>query len=292
MLASVLRGLLRATLKSRNKAGRPITDQRRWLNAVTRVVVAPRAANFESAEVGGVAGEWVTGHATGSAMPAILYLHGGAYCIGSPGTHRALTGHLALRCSARIFAADYRLAPENPFPAAVEDAVAAYEGLLSAGCTPDRLAIAGDSAGGGLRIATTLRLRERGLPLPSKLVVFSPWADLSLAGLGPAPPGEVMLNRDWLEECARFYCQDTDARNPLVSPVYADLGGLPPTLIQVGADELILSDSERLAEGITAAGGDVRLSVFPRRWHVFQLHAGVLVDSDRALDEVAVFLSS
>lgn len=290
MLASVLRGVLRATLKSRNKAGRPVADQRRWLDAVTKVALVPRAASFESASVGGVAGEWVSGNSAGSTVQTILYLHGGAYCIGSPATHRALTGNLALRCSARVFAADYRLAPENPFPAAVEDGVAAYEGLLSAGCPPDGLAIAGDSAGGGLSVATAVRLRERGLPLPSKLVVFSPWADLSLAGLGPAPPGEVMLNRDWLEECAHFYYQNADCQNPLVSPVYADLRGLPPTLIQVGADELILSDSERLAEGINAAGGDARLSVFPRRWHVFQLHAGVLADSDRALDQVATFL--
>jgi acetyl esterase/lipase len=202
-----------------------------------------------------------------------------------------LTGNLALATQARIFVADYRLAPEHPFPAALEDAVAAYEGLLADGHGPADLVIAGDSAGGGLTAATALRLRETGRPLPSALVLFSPWADLSLAELGPEPPGEPMITRPWVAECAGYYLSGHDPRDGLASPVFAELGGLPPTLIQVGSDEVLLPDSQRLHAGLVEAGVDSTLTVYPGRWHVFQTHAGVLADADRALAEVSRFLS-
>lgn len=292
VLASLLRGVLRGILKPRNRAGRPVAAQRRWLEKVARIARVPGSIRIAKGSLRGIPGEWVEAKTRRESSRTILYLHGGAYCIGSPLTHRALAGHLALVCKARVFVADYRLAPESPYPAAVEDAVSAYRGLLESGAEATDIAIVGDSAGGGLTLATALSLRDRELPLPSNLVVFSPWTDLSLEHLGAEPPGEAMLNRDWLDECARFYAGTASRYDPLISPVYAQLAGLPPTLVQVGSDELILSDAERLSAGIEAAGGRVRLSVFPRRWHVFQLHAGVLTDSDRALREVAEFLDA
>ncbi len=290
VLAGLLRGTLRIFLKRRNRAGRPIDDQRRWLEKLTRIALVPGSVKFSPGRVGAVPGEWVDTKNPGSTGRTILYLHGGAYCVGSPRTHRALTGNMGIRCAARVFVADYRLAPEHPFPAAIEDAIAAYRGLLESGVAANDIVIAGDSAGGGLALATAARLRDLGVPLPSHLIVFSPWADLTAGAPGTESPAEAMLNRDWLDECAAFYAGETRRDDPGVSPVYADLGGLPPTLVQVGSDELILTDSLRVTERIEACGGRVRLSVFARRWHVFQLHAGVLADADRALDEVAAFL--
>jgi len=289
-IAALLRRVLRTTLRRTFRAGLPVLQQRRRLQWVTRLTLPPRRASFSAATCGGVPGEWIRARDDERAALTVLYLHGGGYTTGSPATHRALTGHLALRCDARVFAADYRLAPEHPFPAALDDAVAAFRGLLGAGVPAGRVAIAGDSAGGGLAVATALRLRELGEPMPHALVLFSPWADLTLDQLSPAPPGEVMLTLPWVIECAQAYAAGADPRHPLMSPVAADLRGLPPTLIQVGTDELLLPDSRRLHARLQAAGVASRLQEFPQRWHVFQANAGVLADADRALEAVGRFL--
>jgi acetyl esterase/lipase len=237
-----------------------------------------------------VAGEFAASRDPSAITDAILYLHGGAYCVGSPATHRAIVSHLARRTGARVFAAAYRLAPEHPFPAAVDDAVAAYRALCDADGVPGRIAIVGDSAGGGLALATALRLRDLGLPLPAALVVFSPWVDLGEPDRGAEPAGEVMVSLPWVTECSRLYRAGREAADPLLSPLHGDLRGLPPTLVQVGQDEVLLSDSRRLAVALAAAGVAVRLEEFPGRWHVFQANAGLLADADRALESVAHFL--
>lgn len=290
VVAGVLRAVLRLTLGGTFRAGLPLEQQRSRLRQVTRLTLPPRGTRFTAGDCGGVAGEWTATRGQAQALATFLYLHGGGYCTGSPATHRAITGHLAATCGARVFAADYRLAPEHPFPAAVDDAVAAYRGLLDHAADPAALIVAGDSAGGGLSVATALRLRDLGLPGPRALVLFSPWVDLTLAGLGPVPPGEVMLNLPWIRECARAYAAEHDPGEPLLSPLGADLRGLPPTLIQVGTDELLLPDSRRLHECLRAAGVPVRLEEFEARWHVFQASAGVLADADRAIASVAHFL--
>lgn len=289
-IAAVLRLVLRTTLQRTFRAGLPVEQQRARLRRVTRLTLPPRGASFTEATVGGVPGEWVRARRHERPSLTLLYLHGGGYTTGSPATHRALTGHLAARCDARVFAADYRLAPEHPFPAALDDAVAAWRGLLGEGLDAGRIAIAGDSAGGGLAVAAALRLRELGEPMPRALVLFSPWVDLTLERLAPAPPGEVMLTMPWVRECARGYAAGTSCRHPLISPIEADLEGLPPTLVQVGTDELLLPDSRRLCERLRAARVPVELSEFPGRWHVFQANAGVLADADRALEAVGRFL--
>lgn len=289
-IAAVLRWLLRAVMLPTFRAGRPVPSQRARLEAVTKLLLPARQVGHTAAVLGGVRGELVRMPAPTADRHAILYLHGGAYCVGSPTTHRALATHLARRTQSTLFVADYRLAPEHPFPAAVDDAVAAYRGLLERGHAPAELAIAGDSAGGGLTLATALKLRDLGLPLPAALVVFSPWVDLGRPERGPAPAGEIMVSKEWTDECARLYLSGHDARDPYASPVHGDLRGLPPVLVQVGQDELLLGDSRRLADALARAAVEVRCEEFPRRWHVFQANAGMLADADRALGGVAEFL--
>ncbi len=272
------------------QAGLPIERQRQRLLSATRLTLPPRSVSFETASLAGVSGDMVRHCDDETASSVILYLHGGGYTTGSPRTHRALTGHLAVRCNARIFVPDYRLAPEHPFPAGLDDAVTAYRGLLCDGVAPGDIVIAGDSAGGGLAVAAALRLRGLGQPLPRALVLFSPLADLAREYPEVPPRGEVMLTPAWLRECARAYVAAGDPRDPLISPVGASLHGLPPTLIQVGSDELLLPDSRRLSERLQSAGVRAELREFPGRWHVFQANAGVLADADRALDEVANFI--
>jgi monoterpene epsilon-lactone hydrolase len=292
LVAGALRAALRVFLKPGFRAGRPIERQRRRLEAVSRATLVPRGVAFAPARLGGVPGEWVEARGAAPGATTVLYLHGGAYCVGSPATHRALTGHLALRCGARVFVADYRLAPEHPFPAAVEDGAAAYVGLLESGCRPGRVVIAGDSAGGGLAMATALRLRDLGRPLPASLVAFSPWVDLEARSPCQEPSGETMISPEWLDDCARLYLAGRAAAEPLASPVHANLAGLPPTLVQAGSDEVLLGDSERLHARLRSAGVDATLAIYPRRWHVFQAHAGLMSDSDRALDQVAAFIEA
>jgi epsilon-lactone hydrolase len=289
-VASLLRGVLRTWLRPTFRADRPIPSQRRRLERIARLTLPPRGVRFQAGTLGGVGGEFVRTTAGREPDAAILYLHGGAYCVGSPATHRALAGALAARTQAAVFVADYRLAPEHPFPAALDDAVAAYRGLRASGHAAARLAIVGDSAGGGLAVAAALRLRELGEPLPAALVTFSPWVDLHAPDRGPLPAGELMLSSSWVAECARLYLGGADARHPLASPIQGDLAGLPPTLVQVGLDELLLPDARRLHAALVAAGVPSRLEEFPRRWHVFQAHVGVLADADRALDRVTRFL--
>jgi acetyl esterase/lipase len=289
-VAGMLRSVLRLAIGASFRADLPVEKQRSRLLKVTRLTLPPRGAKFEASNNDGVRGEWATARGHETSPLTVLYLHGGGYCVGSPATHRAITGHLAVRCGARVFAPDYRLAPEHAFPAAVDDAVASFRGLLARGVAPHDVVIAGDSAGGGLSVAAALRLRELALPLPRALVLFSPWVDLSLDQLPSPPPGEVMLTLPWITQCARAYVARADARHPLVSPLYADLAGLPPTLIQVGTDEILLGDSRRLRERLQPAGVAVHYEEYPRRWHVFQANAGVLADADRAFESVARFI--
>jgi acetyl esterase/lipase len=290
LIALMLRAALRATVKRAFQAGLPIERQRQRLLSATRLTLPPRSVSFETVSLAGVPGDMVRRRGDEAASSVILYLHGGGYTTGSPRTHRALTGHLAVRCAARLFVPDYRLAPEHPFPAGLADAVTAYRGLLDGGVEPGEIVIAGDSAGGGLAMAATLRLRDLGQPLPRALVLFSPLADLAREYPEVPPRGEVMLTPAWLRECARAYVAAGDPRDPLISPVSADLHGLPPTLIQVGTDELLLADSRRLAGRLQSAGVRAELHEFPGRWHVFQASAGILADADRALEEVARFI--
>jgi acetyl esterase/lipase len=267
----------------------PIAAQRRRLRQVMRMLRPARAVDIAPGKLGGVSGEWLRPRRPAAdAAATILYLHGGAYCIGSPATHRALTSQLAHAASLPVFAADYRLAPEHPFPAALEDAVAACHALSEVGA----VAIAGDSAGAGLALAATLALRQRQAAAPAALVLLSPWVDLTVSALAATAPAEVMLSATWLGACAQHYLAGQDAKAPLASPIFGDLRGLPPVLIQTSPDELLHGEALKLHDALDKAGVTVRCEIVPDRWHEFQLHAGMLPSAMMAIERAAEFVVS
>ena len=289
-IAGLLRATLRSLLKPVFSPRCSIPFQRRWLEGLSRIALVPRAVRITPGEVAGVPGEWLR---HGDAPPAraghVLYLHGGAYCVGSAATHRALTARLSQTTGLPVFAANYRLAPEHPFPAALDDALAAYRALRERG----PVVVGGDSAGGGLSLSLTLALREAGEPLPDGLLLLSPLADMEPDHMPEEPPGEAMLSAAWAEACMRHYLGDAssapDARRWMTSPLKADLRGLPPTLIQAGTDEMLHDQALALHAALTGAGVSSRCEITPGRWHVFQLHGGALRSADEAIERLGRF---
>lgn len=256
-----------------------------------RLFKMPAGVSTEATTIAGVHGEWLRPTAR-PARGLLLYLHGGAYVQGSVKTTRAMAARLALASSTPTFIVDYRLAPEHPFPAALDDAVAVVAALRQA--HPGQpLAIAGDSAGGGLTMATALRLRDEGQPAPAALALLSPWTDLTLgnathdsqAALDPFFP-----DRSVLRPAAQAYAAGRDLRTPWISPQFADLGGLPPTLIHVGEREALLDDSRLLAERMASSGTAVELKVHPGLWHVWQVFGGRVPEADRSIAALGAFL--
>ncbi len=222
----------------------------------------------------------------------IFYLHGGAYAIGSAASSVGLASDLARRAGARLVSVDYRLAPEHPYPAAIDDAVAAYRGLLDAGIAASAIAIAGESAGAGLAAATLAALKPAGLPQPCAAVLMSPWADLTLSGESIKTKASVdpALTPEGLHRRAIDYVPAGDRRAEFLSPIFADLTGLPPLLIQAGSHEILLDDATRLAARAAAADVAVRLEITPRVPHVFQGFAAILDEGDIALTKAGEFL--
>ena len=222
----------------------------------------------------------------------VLYLHGGGYVIGSPRSHRHLAAAIASAAGASALLLDYRLAPEHPYPAAVDDATAAYRWLLDQAIAPARIVIAGDSAGGGLTVATLLALREAGVPLPAGGVCISPWVDLTCGGASYATKAaaDPIVRRDGVEQMARDYLGATPPRTPLASPLFADLRGLPPLLIHVGSDEVLLDDAVQLAERSRAAGVDASLEVYERMIHVWHWFLPMLDEAHTAVDAIGRFV--
>jgi epsilon-lactone hydrolase len=246
---------------------------------------------------GPVEGLWVSDSRAGGhpgpegADRVTLHLHGGAYVMGSPGTHRGLAAAMSRATRGPVFLARYRLAPEDLFPAPVEDALAAYRWLTEdRGIAPERLAISGDSAGGGLGLALLLKLKEEGLPLPACYVGFSPWTDLAATGGSMRDKDGIdpWLSADLVLPAARAYAGSASLEDPLVSPLYGDLAGLPPMLVHVGSDEILLDDAVRIVERARDAGVDASLGEFEGLWHVFQ--AFPLPESRRSLREVGAFI--
>ena len=220
----------------------------------------------------------------------VLYFHGGGYLLGSLNTHAELMGRIARACRAPVLGIEYRLAPEHPHPAAVDDAVASYDRLLESGISADRIVIAGDSAGGGLTLACLLALKQQGKPQPAGAVLLSPWTDLTGSGDSVSTRADVdpMISAKGLKQTAELYHGTTDPADPLVSPLFGDLRGLPPMLIQVGDFEILLDDSTRLAERANAQGVDVDLEIYDDAFHVFQNLPG-LPESADALASIGRF---
>lgn len=260
--------------------------QRRVLRQATRISSTSRKVRIASGELGGVPCEWLCGPRDNGWV--LLYLHGGAFIVGDPQTHRAITSRLAELGEMRVCVLDYRLAPEHPYPAASDDALAAYQALLAQGLPAERLAIAGDSAGGNLVLNCALRLRELNLPAPAALVCLSPVTDLTGSVWHKPVAGDPMISQAWLQQGVDAYCPPgVDRRAPLLSPLQGDLRGLPPLLVQVGEDEHLLSHSLKLQEHDAL---DLRLEVYPRQWHVFQMNWGLLDIADLALTRIIDFL--
>ena len=230
----------------------------------------------------------------GTATTTILYLHGGGYVIGSFRSHQGFIGALSRLTGSKVAVAEYRLAPEHPFPAAVDDAVAAYQALLADGVSPADIIVSGDSAGGGLGVATLVAIRDQGLPRPAAGVFFSPWTDLSFTGetLVTNKDVDTMVAQPMITVMANRYIADSDPKHPLLSPVYADLSGLPTMRLHVGSDEILLDDSRRIVQHATDAGVECSIRIWPHMLHVFPTYAPLLPpehEAWEALQDVADF---
>ncbi|MCL4262579.1 MAG: alpha/beta hydrolase [Anaerolineae bacterium] len=289
MLWAMLAGRLQ-----KQTAGRlheDIAETRRSMEKLGARARLPADCRAESVSIGSLAAEWVIPAQVADGR-AILYLHGGAYCLGSARSHRFLGGYAARAVQSRVLLPDYRLAPEHPFPAAVDDAVAAYRWLLAAGYKPENLTIMGDSAGGGLALAALVALRDAGERLPGTAVCISPWTDL--AGTGDSMTGkrqvDVLLTPELLARYARWYADGRDLTHPLISPLYASLAGLPRLLIQVGENEILLDDATRLLARARADGVDVTLEVWPDMVHVWHALAALIPESRQAIARIGEFV--
>jgi len=248
-------------------------------------------ARYSRVNAGGVTAEWVAADGASDSR-VVLYFHGGGYIIGSPRTHRPMLAHLSRDSAARVLSLDYRLAPEHPFPAPIEDAVASYRWLLQEGFDPSRIALGGDSAGGGLTVAALVQIRYLGLPVPAAGVCVSPWVDME--GLGESmetrAEADPMVGRENLMVSAKTYLGGADPRAPLAAPLYADLRGLPPLLIQVGDAEVLLDDSTRLAGIAREAGVKVQMDVWDDMIHVWPLFAPILPEGKQAIAQAGEFI--
>jgi monoterpene epsilon-lactone hydrolase len=273
-------------------AGDVVTLRAAFNELMSHVPVAPDVTQNPVA-IGGVAALEVTikGQPSGG---VILYFHGGVYVIGTAEATVPLVSDLVRRTGTKAITLDYRLGPEHPYPAAVEDARAAYEGLLAQGVAPGQIALAGESAGGGLVVATLLALRDAGTPLPSCGFLMSPYVDLTLSGdtLAERESLDPVLSPIGLRTRVPDYVGRADAADPLISPIFGDLSGLPPLLIQVGSHEILLSDALRLAERAARSDVAVALEVTPGVPHVFQGFAGLLDEAGVALDRAADFVKT
>jgi monoterpene epsilon-lactone hydrolase len=235
----------------------------------------------------GVPAEWIT-VAESLLEHVVLFLHGGSYNAGSIRTHRALAANTAWAINARTLLIDYRLAPDHPYPASLQDASAAYQWLLSEGYLPKNIVLAGDSSGGGLALGLAMRLRDQARPLPGALLCYSPWTDLALTGESyiSNAKSDVLVAVGELRQSALLYMGAADLRTPYASPLYGNPRGLPPVMIQVGSDEVLLSDSVRWAESARAAGVDVNLEVWEGMQHEWQFAARMMPEGRQALEHV------
>lgn len=268
-----------------------IAERRRQYDAAERVFPMPADIAVTAVSAPARPAEWLRSPGA-AAGPVVLYLHGGGYVIGSVRSHRHLAAAVASALGGSALIVDYRLAPEDPFPAAVEDAVAAYRWLLDGGVAAARIAIAGDSAGGGLTVATLLALRDAGLARPAAGVCISPWVDLTCSGKTYATHSarDPIVLAASIGEMARAYLGAKDPRTPLASPLYADLAGLPPLLIHVGSEEVLLDDAESLAGRARAAGVEAALEVWPEMVHVWHWFLPMLDEAASAIDGIARFV--
>jgi acetyl esterase/lipase len=224
----------------------------------------------------------------------LLYLHGGGYIVGGCDMHRQMVSHIARAGRIRALLPEYRLAPEHKFPAAIDDAVSTYRSLLDMGIKPEDIIIGGDSAGGGLAVGSLLTLRDAGDPLPAAVVLLSPFLDATGSGdsMQTRKDRDPLFYPEGLPFVVDQYCEAHQRRYSQISPVFTDIEGLPPMFIQVGDDEILLSDSQRLADECVTAGIEVELQIWPEMWHVFQFFAGKMPEAKRAIKQMGTYIQS
>jgi epsilon-lactone hydrolase len=270
-----------------------VNEQRRLLRELTSAQPLPADVTVTAAALGGVPTAEITIDGI-EPRHVVLYFHGGVYVLGDASQAADLASQIGRRTRAKVISVDYRLAPEHPYPAAVDDALAAYEALLYHGTAPSGIAFAGESAGGGLAVATLLNARDHGLPLPAAAFVMSPYADLTLAGTTMQTKREVdvLMSRENLQSRVADYTAGQDAALGLISPIFADLSGLPPLIIQAGTHEVLLDDAVRLARQAATADVEVTLDITPRVPHVFQTFYPILDEAAAALDRAGQLLSA
>ena len=253
----------------------------------------PDGVSFAPVDAGGVSAEWVTPPEV-EGNRTILYLHGGGYVVGSLNTHRHVVSRLAQGAKARLLNVDYRLAPESPFPAALDDAMAAWQWHLANGGEAAHTAISGDSAGGGLTIALCMKLRDEGMALPACAAPISPWTDLTFSGdsmIERAERDPMLAGADALSGMVMAYAQSTDATDPYVSPVFGTFDDLPPMMIQVGTEEVLYDDSTRVVKAIENANGSVEFRPWQDMMHVWHLLAGVAPEAEEGIAELAAYIA-
>jgi epsilon-lactone hydrolase len=274
-------------------AGLDVNEQRRLLRELTSAQPLPADVTVTAAALGGVRTAEITIDGI-EPKHTVLYFHGGVYVLGDAFSAADLASQVGRRTGAKVISVDYRLAPEHPYPAATDDALAAYEALLQNGARPSEIVFAGESAGGGLAIATLVNARDHGLPLPAAAFVMSPYADLTLGGTTMRTKHEVdrLLSRENLQPRVTDYTAGQDAASGLISPVFADLSGLPPLIIQAGTHEVLLDDAVRLARQAATADVDVTLDITAGVPHVFQAYYPILDEAAAALDRAGQLLSA
>ena len=258
--------------------------------SVKMLAKLPKSISLKKARINELDVEWLA-HESAADEKVILYLHGGGYVSGTLGMYHQLCSTLSKISGARVLMPEYRLAPNYPFPAALEDALSVYDWLLREGISAENIFIAGDSAGGGLTLATTLALRDEGRPLPAGIICLSPWTDLTFSGPSHETNAEksVILHPDNLHLWTEAYIAFADPRTPHISPAFADMANFPPMLIQVGSDEVLLDDARMVAERAKSAGVDMTLTIYKKMWHVWQTVA-ILPEAKRAFDEIGAFV--
>ncbi len=285
--------LMRRTVKPQlENIGDDVSGVRKRMNSANGLMPKlPSDAIVEKVEADGVPCEWVSSEQADSHR-ILLYLHGGGYVFGGLDSHRYLAWQLSRSSGMKVLLVDYRLAPENQFPAAVEDVTACYRWLLGEGYKPGQIAIGGDSAGGGLALATMVNLKNLGLAQPAGAILLSPWLDLTGSGLSVASnaKADAILSPAALHSFARFYLGDLDRKAPLASPLFADLSGLPAILVHVGSTEILLSDAQSLVENIKNTGGEIALDIWPKMPHVFQLFSQRIPEGKVAIEQLGQFI--
>ena len=251
----------------------------------------PKNVEVEQISIRGIPCEWLIPPLSDKDC-VIIYLHGGSYIAGSPNSHRSIAARIGKASKIPVLFIDYSLAPENPFPAALEDVIKVYTWLLEQNKKSNKIIIAGDSAGGGLTLATLIKLRDENMVLPAAAVCLSPWTDLALTGdsVKTKAKEEVMVTKSELQQSVKLYLKEADSKNPLASPLYADLKGLPPLLLQTGTKEIILDDTTRFAKKAIEADVDVTADIWPGMWHVFQIFGNLMPESKKAIEKIGEFI--